>query len=385
MSPEAARSGSMGGEAGKGGGGTAGGDYAIVIPAFRPGEGLPGYVAALRAASGAPIVIVDDGSGEGAREIFRRCGETAGVEVLHHEANRGKGRALKTAFGHLLETRPGLAGCVTCDSDGQHAPEDVVKCLEVLAENPGDVALGCRTFHLAHVPWKSRWGNNAMRALFRLVTGRKLRDTQTGLRALPAEFMREMLECPGERFDFETHMLLRLGGRRVVQVPIRTLYDEGNRGTHFDPFGDSARIVSILLAEGGKKLATFTLASVLSFAVDIGLFSLLYYRIFGEGARGRLFLSVALARAVSLVFNYVCNRRFVFGDAMGGRRFDLGAFARYGVLAAGIMGASYVLTGFFHAVGPWVPLPWVKAGVDAGLFLASYVFQRLAVFRHRDA
>ena len=191
--------------------------YAIVIPSFHPDTALPAYVAALRAKSEAPIVIVDDGSGEEARALFRRCAEeVAGVEVLTHETNRGKGRALKTAFAHLLETRPDLAGCVTCDSDGQHAPDDVSKCLEALAANPEDVVLGSRTFHLSHVPWKSRWGNNTMRALFRLVTGRKLRDTQTGLRALPADFMRDMLACPGERFDFETHMLLRLGGRRVV-------------------------------------------------------------------------------------------------------------------------------------------------------------------------
>ena len=168
-------------------------------------------------------------------------------------------------------------------------------------------------------------------------------------------------------------------------MPIRTLYDAGNRGTHFDPFSDSARIVSILLAEAVKKLGIFTLSSLLSFGVDIGLFSLLYYRVCREGTPGRLFLSVAFARAVSLVFNYLCNRRFVFGDAQGKRRFDFAAFARYGVLAAGIMLASYLLTGFFHAVAPGIPLPGVKAGVDAALFLASYVFQRLAVFRHRDA
>ena len=41
--------------------------------------------------------------------------------------NRGKGRALKTAFERLLSDDPGLVGCVTADADGQHTPEDVAR------------------------------------------------------------------------------------------------------------------------------------------------------------------------------------------------------------------------------------------------------------------
>lgn len=358
------------------------GRYAIVIPAFDPDDGLPSYVAALRAVCPHPILLVDDGSRPGAEAVFRRCAEEVpGVEVARHPVNRGKGRALKTAFERLLRERPSLEGCVTCDCDGQHAPEDVAACLAALDAHPGAVVMGCRSFGLGHVPWKSRWGNNAMRLLFRLVTGRGFADTQTGLRALPADFMRELLDCPGERFEFETRMLLRLKGRKLLQIPIRTLYDDGNRGTHFNPFGDSAKIVAVLLAGWAETLGAFALASLLSFGVDIGLFSLLYYAVFGNGAAGRLFWAVALARTVSVVFNYACNRYFVFGESRRDRRFDGRAFGRYVLLAVFIMGASYALTRFSRAAFPGVPLPWTKACVDLGLFLASFAVQRLAVFR----
>lgn len=360
--------------------------WAIVIPAYNPGPGLPAYVAALRAACpGTPILVVDDGSRPETQPVFRACAETApDVEIAVHETNRGKGRALKTAFARLLERHPGLRGCVTCDCDGQHAPEDVAKCLSVLAERPGSVVLGCRSFDLAHVPWKSRWGNHSMLLFFRLVTGRVFTDTQTGLRGLPADFMRELLECPGERFEFETRMLLRLGRRDLLQIPIRTLYDDGNKGTHFKPVGDSAKIVGVLLEGAAATIGAFVLASLLSFGLDIALFALLFYRVFGAASQGRLFFAVLLSRAGSVVFNYACNRYFVFRGVRGDHRFDAVAFGRYIALAIAIMGASYALTKFFGFFLPRAPMVAVKAGVDAFLFLASYAVQRIAIFRHRD-
>lgn len=358
--------------------------FAIVIPSLNPGNGLPEYLVSLRAMTDVPIVLVDDGSRESERAVFQRCvDQVPGVSLLTHDVNRGKGRALKTAFSHLLATCPDLLGCVTCDSDGQHAPADVLKCLAALKENPKALILGCRAFNLSHVPWKSRIGNNSMRTLFRLATGRDFLDTQTGLRAIPADFMRELLDCPGERFEFETHMLLRLNGRSMEQIPIETLYVDGNRETHFDPLRDSARITAIILGACLRKLANFATASLFSFCLDLGLFSLLYYCVFGEGAFGRLFLSVGLARVASLVFNYCCNRYFVFSEQNGDRRFDMRAFGKYLLLAGFILLASYGLTGLFHSVFPRIAVPWVKAAVDFALFLASYGVQRLMIFRPR--
>ena len=223
-------------------------DIAIVIPSLNPDARLPSYCAALRERTGAPVLLVDDGSRAELRGVFDACAAAApGVSLLRHETNRGKGRALKTAFAELLRTLPDLAGCVTADSDGQHAPEDVVRCMELLAENPEALVLGCRTFDRADIPWRSRFGNGWMRTLFRVVSGRRFDDTQTGLRGIPAGFMRELLDVPGERFEFESEMLLRLGRRPLVQFPIRTIYENRNAGSHFRPFADSAKILRIVL------------------------------------------------------------------------------------------------------------------------------------------
>lgn len=237
--------------------------YAIVIPSLNPGEELAGYVKSLRAIMNCPIVLVDDGSDERRRAIFSNCAKAAAdVTVLTHDVNRGKGRALKTAFAHILENHPEVAGCVTCDSDGQHAPDDVARALSTLEANPEALVLGCRAFDMSNVPWKSRFGNKWSRTLFTLATGISVTDTQTGLRAFPASMMRELLDCPGERFEFETHMLLRLHGRPVVQIPIQTLYIDGNRETHFSPWRDSPRIMAIIIGAIFARLARFCSTSL---------------------------------------------------------------------------------------------------------------------------
>ena len=362
---------------------------AIVIPSLDPDGRLPAYCRALREATDAPIVLVDDGSRAELRGVFDECAAAAtGVELLRHDVNRGKGRALKTAFAHLLAARPGLVGCVTADADGQHAVEDVVECLRRLEAAPGALVLGCRRFTGPDVPWKSSFGNNWMRTLFRLATGRRFLDTQTGLRGIPAAFMRELLDVPGDRFEFESDMLLRLGDRPLDQYEIRTIYENGNKGTHFRPVKDSIPILRLVLRGSAgrcRRLALFAGVSVASFALDIGLFHVLHERVFAAGAAGRLFGSVAIARAVSLSFNYACNRHLVFRDGVRHPVFEGRSFGRYLLLAAAIMTASWALTKAVAAAMPGVLVTPIKAGVDLCLFFASYAIQRRYVFPPRKS
>ena len=77
---------------------------AIVIPALDPDGSLPAYVKALRERMPFPILLVDDGSAPAFKAVFAECVASApDVFLLTHEANKGKGRALKTAFRHVLE------------------------------------------------------------------------------------------------------------------------------------------------------------------------------------------------------------------------------------------------------------------------------------------
>ena len=114
----------------------------IVIPALEPGDGLCAYIRELQQRICASVLVVDDGSGDASRHIFDRIGEMKGCTVLRHGHNRGKGRALKTAFAYVVEHAGQESRIVCVDCDGQHAPEDVEYLLGLAAVEPGTLILG---------------------------------------------------------------------------------------------------------------------------------------------------------------------------------------------------------------------------------------------------
>ena len=149
----------------------------VVIPSYEPDEQLVELCEALVTAGITDICIVDDGSGEEYRSIFDRIETTyanENVRILRHTVNMGKGRALKTAFQDLLEHRPELIGCVTADSDGQHTPKDIYRCMLELAGHPDRLIMGCRRFDGEDVPLKSRYGNELTRRVCQYLCGRAI-------------------------------------------------------------------------------------------------------------------------------------------------------------------------------------------------------------------
>lgn len=99
----------------------------------------------------------------------------------------------------------GLIGIMDCD--GQHLPEDMMKLLEFAGAHRKALVLGVRTVG-AEMPLKSRLGNKITRMIFRLVSGVKVSDTQTGLRAFDAEMIQKLLSVEGERYEYEMNVLM---------------------------------------------------------------------------------------------------------------------------------------------------------------------------------
>ena len=212
-------------------------NIAVLIPAYQPDAKLVGLVEALRAEF-PHVVIVDDGS-TGCEETFEAIRGRV-VALLVHPANRGKGAALKTGFAWIREHLPDVAGVVTADADGQHAPEDIRRIAEATATRKGGIVLGVRTFE-GPIPFRSRWGNGWTRILFRLLTGLAIRDTQSGLRGIPSDMLDRMLALRGDRYEYETRMLVdaRRHVQPPLQIPIKTVYIEGNSSSHYRPLCDT--------------------------------------------------------------------------------------------------------------------------------------------------
>jgi len=342
----------------------------IIIPVLNPNAS---FLATLNLVSelGFRIVVVNDGSRCEFKEIFAAASEIPRVTVLHHAENLGKGRALKSAFNHCLLNFPNAVGFVTADSDGQHSPQDINAVAETLVRNPDRIVMGCREFRKQKVPWKSKFGNLLTVKTFFWASGLKISDTQTGLRGIPSGFARKLMNCPGERFEYETNMLMSAarGRIRFMEVQIRTIYFDNNSETHFDPVSDSLRIYGILYRSIIFQFMKFVLSSATSALIDIAIFAILI-RMFP------LAVSVISARIVSGAFNYLANKIFVF-RSQGKTAYTA---ARYLMLFLIIMSLSYLLTSGATALFPGINVVLLKAVVDVALFITSYIVQKTKIF-----
>ena len=270
----------------------------ILIPAYEPDAQLLEVVGAIRAADPAlALVVVDDGSGPAYGQIFEGA-RRAGAHVISHPANRGKGSALKTGFRFILDRFPGH-DVVCADSDGQHSVIDILRVAELAGTDATSMVLGARTF-AGDVPARSRFGNAATRLLFRLATGERIPDTQTGLRGYPAAMLPWLLTVSGERYEYELNLLLeaKAAGYRIASVDIATIYLDHNSGSHFRPFADSVRIYAPLLK--------FLLSSFAGFLIDTVAFLIL------SAATGSVLAAVVGARCLSATANFLINRSLVF-------------------------------------------------------------------------
>ncbi len=229
----------------------------IIFPAFNPSSALFKELVCGLAANKliTKIIVVNDGSDLRFNNIFAELSKIPNCVVLNHSFNQGKGAALKTAFAYCLQHFPNSSGVITADADGQHAPEDIIKIAGLLQENTNSLILGIRDLS-QDVPWKSIIGNKLASFLTYLLTGHKIADTQCGLRAIPNQYLPELLEVKGQKYDYELHVLLYALQKKLPTkfFKIKTIYFQGNSGSHFHPFADSLRICKIVLVFCLQKL-----------------------------------------------------------------------------------------------------------------------------------
>lgn len=334
----------------------------IIIPAYQPDHILVSLVQKLKLL-GHKIIVIDDGSGELYASIFQQL--KAYSYVLAHQKNLGKGAAIKTALTYLLKEDKDFDMVGIMDADGQHRPIDMENVLTFAAQHKDGLTLGVRQIG-TKMPLRSRFGNRTTQIVFRLLSGVWVSDTQTGLRAFQRNVCNQMLTVPGQRYEYEMNVLMDFAKRRIpiYETPIATLYEEGNKSSHFRVLKDSARIYGNLFRFAGS--------SFLSFVVDYILYFLfcLIFQTFTFG----VFLSNVLARLFSAIFNYQMNCRFVFQKDRSKK-----TLIQYFLLAAGILICnSLLLKGYLLlGTGKWLG----KLCTELTLFVISFMIQRFVIFK----
>jgi putative flippase GtrA len=186
--------------------------------------------------------------------------------------------------------------------------------------------------------------------------------------------MKHLLNVPGDRFEFETRMLIECRDRvDILEIPIETVYDsKENHRTHFDPIKDSIRIYKIF----GVMFLKYVFSSLSSCVIDLVLFAFFCKLLRGGGGSWYVMAATVAARVISAVYNYLINYRFVFRS----NKSYSGSAMRYAMLAIIQMCASALLVTGGVMLFRGVSETLIKVVVDGCLFFISYYVQRKVVF-----
>ena len=355
-------------------------EISVVLPSLDPDEKLVAVIDGLLEYGFTDIILVNDGSKQENLHWFEdAAAQHPEIHLLHHEVNRGKGAALKTAFTWFLENRPDALGVVTVDGDNQHHPEDTRACSLQMMKS-GKVVLGCRDFNQPHVPKRSRYGNHITSWVFKVFCGMTISDTQTGLRAIPRDALEVFNTVYGDRFEYETNMLLAMKDNTIdyEEVKIRTVYIEENKSSPFRAFRDSWRIYKLILAHFFR----YTASALISSVVDIVLAWLLNLLLRGFSL-GQLLplVTTGPARVISSVVNFHMNKTMVFHSKVSTGK----AMVRYYTLAVVQLAAQVALEGLaFFLFGISEEATTLRMVIHVIvmtlLYFASYVIQQRWVF-----
>lgn len=344
-------------------------DVVIVIPAYQPNEKIMSEFMVEVKENFEHIVIVNDGSGDEYDNFFKRLKDD-GYDVLTHSVNLGKGRALKTAINHVLNAYPDAIGMVTADCDGQHIVKDIQNVVAKLKENPNRLVIGSRNFDEEHVPLRSSFGNKMTRGIFAAFVGIKITDTQSGLRAFGTDIMKTFLRVAGERYEYETNMLIECKEKdiKIEEVVISTVYIDNNATSHFNPIKDSINIYKLFLK--------FIIAAFSSFIIDIGLFSLLVCTLpeMDCGIVTKIVVSTVIARIISSLYNFFVNSKMVFKKA------NHSSIVKYYILVIVQMFVSaFAVSALYDNLGG--SATFIKLLVDTVIFIVNFYLQREWVFK----
>ena len=346
-------------------------DIVIIIPSYKPDkEIMMEFIQKVKSKFN-NIVVVDDGSGKEYTQFFEEL-QNQNIVVLKHYINFGKGRGIKTAFNYVLNNYPNAIGAVTADCDGQHYLEDIIKCAEKLRQEPEKLVIGYRNFNEKQVPFRSRFGNKLTRTIFSTFVGIKITDTQSGLRAFGRKAMETFLKTAGERYEYETNMLIDCKEKdvEIAEVPISTVYIKNNSLSHFNVVKDSIIIYKLFLK--------YIISSLSSFMLDIFLYAgfvnfLPEIRIIGIT---EIVIATIIARIISSSYNFIVNSKVVFKNQ------TKSSIIKYFILCVIQMFISaFAVSELFKVFN--VNSTLIKVVVDTIIFVINFVIQREWVFKKK--
>ncbi len=216
-------------------------DIGVVVPAFNEEPGIASVLDGIkRHVIPENIVVVDDGSSD----MTAGKAKEAGVTVISHSVNSGKGKALRTGFEYLTG-KSGVSAIVTMDSDGQHDPDEIPSFVERFQTGKYDMIIGDRMSDTERMPLLRRVTNRVTSKIISRLAGCRLTDSQSGYRLIRTDLLRT-LDLKSDRFDAESEILIKAARKNysIGSVKIKTIY--AGEISKINPFKDSFRFLKLV-------------------------------------------------------------------------------------------------------------------------------------------
>ena len=311
------------------------------------------------------IVIVNDGCPY-KNEFFNEL-ISIGCHIINLKGQNGKGASLRAGIKFAHDNLYNITGYITADADGQHSAEDVMKISRALDLRPDCLILGRRNLRKSKAPFAVRFGHFISSIYFKVITGVRCKDTQTGLRGIPASLYDIAMETKGDRFDYEMNFLTICADRKI------SFYDVNTTAQYSKEQKSSYRIFrdSYLIYKTPLKFATSSVGCTM---IDLLLFTIFAY-ILPSSMVWNVALATVMARIISGGINFLINRKMIFKNDGKARNQAM----RFITLFFCIMCASTVIVSLLSFI-PF-PVTIIKAIVDLLLWTVNYTVQRQWVFK----
>lgn len=186
------------------------------------------------------IMVIDDGSTDNTAAIARE----SGADTIINKENIGKTDSLKRGFKKGLEE--GAEIFMLLDADGQHNPQEIPLFIDKIKEGY-DLVIGARKFQPKFMPFIRIFANTTSSYLVSLISGIRIKDSQSGYRAVKREII-ERISITSTRYQSDTEMIVKAAkcGFKIGFVPISTIYHPEAR-SKINQIIDPIRFIILLI------------------------------------------------------------------------------------------------------------------------------------------
>ena len=247
----------------------------VLVPAYNESKRIGRLIPKIRMLKEiTEIIVVDDGSADSTYEEAKK----AGVIVLRHEKNKGKGAALRTGFSYLKNKD--YDAVITMDGDGQHKYSEIPQFIEEYKKNNVDIVVGsrmpaCQPARQGSPTTKTSAGKSggqkcenlpaterqAGMPLIRYLTNRftssvtsrlggcRVTDSQSGFRLISTEVLRN-IKLSTSNFEIESEVIVKAArkGFKIKEIPISTVYlEDSTKKSKIHPVVDTLRFFRFVL------------------------------------------------------------------------------------------------------------------------------------------